>query len=170
LVILRCTAKLLKRLKLGKEPLKDPGPSTTALGDWYANIIYMGRQPLVLAVSERSLLSLLMPARDLERLPGHLTRTLIEKLQRMGVPETTIKQEISKMDPVIYARTASRSVLGSMTEFTSMLKYTSWDHPDQSLVDIMDWLGDTLCSPLGYQYPSEKARELLMENSLRIVN
>ena len=138
MLALRCTAKLLKRLKLDKEPLEDPGPSTTALGDWYANVIYMGRQPMVLAVSERSLLSLLMPARDLDQLPGRLIRTLLEKLKRMGVPETTIRQEVSKMDPVIYAKTASRSVLGSMNDFTDMVKFTHHVRADWTLLDWMD--------------------------------
>ena len=86
MVVLRCTAKLLKRLKMEKEPLKDPGPSNTVLGDWYANVIYLERQPLVLAVSENSLLPLLMPARDLDQLSGHLMRTMAERIQRMGLP------------------------------------------------------------------------------------
>lgn len=170
MVCLRCTAKLLKRLKLDKKPLGEPGPSTTALGDWYANVIYLGRQPLVLAVSERSLLSLLMPARGLNQLSGHLMRTLVEKLQRMGVPETTIRQEISRMDQIIYARTASRSVLGSMNDFTDMVKFTHHVRTDWDLRDWMDYLAEVPCKPIGYKYPSEIARALLKEHSLHLLN
>jgi len=169
-VVLRCTAKLLKRLKLDKESLKDPGPSTTTLGDWYANVIYMGRQPLILAVSEKSLLPLLMPARDLDQLPGHLTRALIEKLQRMGIPETTIRQEISKMDSVIYAKTANRSVLGSMNDFTDIMKFTHHVRTDWDLFDWMDSLGNMPCKPVGYKYPSEVVRKLLKKHSLHSLN
>lgn len=169
MVILRCTVKLLKRLKMEKEPLKDPGLSSTALGDWYANVIYVERQPLVLTVNEKSLLPLLIPARDLDQLPGHLIRTLIEKLQRMVLPETVIRQEIARMEPFSYGNTANRSVLGTMNEFASMLKYASKSHPDWGLVDMMDWLGNTLCSPLGYKYPSEKAEEILREGAIRIL-
>jgi hypothetical protein len=157
-------------LKLEKEPLKDPGPSTTALGDWYANVIYMGRQPLVLAVSERSLLPLLMPARGLDNLPDHLTQTLIEKLQGMGIPETTIRQEISKMDSLIFAKTANRSVLGSMNDFTDQLKFTHYVRKGWSLADWMDWLGNVPCKPIQYKYPSEIARALLNEHSLQLLN
>lgn len=157
-------------MKLDKKSLKDPGHSTTALGDWYGNVIYMGRQPLILAVSERSLLSLLMPARELDQLPGHLTRTLVEKLQRMGVSETTIRQEISKMDPVIYAKTASRSVLGSMNDFTDMVKFTHHVRTDWDLLDWMDYLGKVPCKPIGYKYPSEIAKALLKEQSLQLLN
>jgi hypothetical protein len=170
LVVLRCTSKLLKRLKLDKEPLKDPGPSTTALGDWYANVIYIKRQPLVLAVSERSLLPLLMPARDLDQLPDHLTRTLIEKLLRMEIPEATIEQEVAKMDPLLYGKTASRSVLGSMNDFTDNVKYTLRIREQWSLQDWMDWLSDMPCKPIQYKYPSEVARALLKEHSLHLLN
>ena len=170
MIVLRCTAKLLKRLKMEKEPLKDPGPSTAALGDWYANVIYLGRQPLVLAVSEKSLLPLLMPARDLDQLPAQLIRTLIERLRRMELPETVIRQEISRMDTFYYGKTASRSVLGSMNDFTENLKFTHHISEDRSLVDMMDRLGDMPCKPLDWKYPSEKARELLNENLLRVLN
>lgn len=145
-------------------------PSGTALGDWYANVIYMGRQPLILAVSERTLLSLLMPARKLDQLPGILTRTLIEKLQRMGIPETTIRQEVSKMDPAVYAKTASRSVLGSMNDFTDMVKFTHHVRTDWDLLDWMDYLGEVPCKPIGYKYPSEIAKAMLQEHSLQLLN
>ncbi len=157
-------------MKLDKEPLKESDPSTTALGDWYATVIYKGRQPLILAVSDRSLLSLLMPARELDQLPGHLTRTLIEKLQRMGVPETTIRQEVSKMDPVVYAKTANRSVLGSMNDFTDMVKFTHHIRTDWDLLDWMDYLDNVPCKPIGYKYPSEIAKALLKEHSLQLLN
>lgn len=170
MVVLRCTAKLLKRLKMEKEPLKDPGPSTTALGDWYANIVYVQRRPLVLTVSEKSLLPLLMPARDLDQLPGHLMRALVERVQRMGLPDTVLQQEISRMEPFIYGKTASRSILGSMNDFADNLKYIPGIHSDWGLVDMIDWLGDMPCGSIGYKYPSERARELLMENSLKILN
>jgi len=130
----------------------------------------MGRQPLVLAVSERSLLSLLMPARELDQLPGHLTRTLIEKLKRMEISETTIRQEVSKMDPLIYAKTASRSVLGSMNDFTDMVKFTHHVRPDWNLLDWMDYLGEVPCKPIGYKYPSEIAKAMLKERSLQLLN
>ncbi len=169
MVVLRCTAKLLKRLKMGKEPLKDPEPSTTVLGDWYANIVYVDRRPLVLAISEKSLLPLLVPARDLDQLPDHLMRALVERIQRMGLPDTVIRQEMSRMEPVFYGKTANRSVLGSMNDFAYILKTMPRIHPDWGLVDMMDSLGDTPCSPLGYQFPSEKAEELLREGSIRVL-
>src|SRR3989454_7648839 len=57
-VVLRCTQTLLKRLH--QTPVDAPA-SSTVLGDWYANILWVYRKPLVLAVSARTLLPVLLP-------------------------------------------------------------------------------------------------------------
>jgi hypothetical protein len=54
LFTLRCTKKLLTRLKVKPDPR--PPPSTTKLGDWYADVLNLGRERLVLCVSELTLL------------------------------------------------------------------------------------------------------------------
>ena len=66
---LRCTARLRRRLRLGE--LADPGVGEAALGDWYAHLLTIERQPLVIAVSETTLLAVVLPARDLKNLPAH---------------------------------------------------------------------------------------------------
>jgi hypothetical protein len=62
-VVLRATQKVLRLLP---QPRHIPGASDTALGDWYVNRIVIARQPLLLLVSEKSLLSVLTPARDVK--------------------------------------------------------------------------------------------------------
>ena len=44
--VLRCTQKLLDRLNA--TPDSDPAPADTVLGDWYANLIRVGRIQVVL--------------------------------------------------------------------------------------------------------------------------
>ena len=50
---LRCTKKLLTRMKV--RPDLRPPLSTTKLGDWYADVLNLGRERLVLCVSELTL-------------------------------------------------------------------------------------------------------------------
>ncbi len=52
MITLCCTQKVRKRLNLAATP---PGssPPTTALGDWYVNLVRFGRQQVVMATSER---------------------------------------------------------------------------------------------------------------------
>lgn len=58
----RRTQKLLDRINLSPDP--EPVPPDTVLGDWYANLLRVGRTQLVLAVSERTLLPVVVPARE----------------------------------------------------------------------------------------------------------
>ena len=57
---LRGTKKLLARLRM-KPDVQAP-PSPTRLGDWYADTLNLGRERLVLCVSELTLLPVVVPA------------------------------------------------------------------------------------------------------------
>ena len=50
---LRCTKKLLDRMRV--DPESSPAAPTTILGDWYGNLIRVGKQQLILCVSEKTL-------------------------------------------------------------------------------------------------------------------
>ena len=58
MVTLRCTRKLLQRARL--TPSSTPVVPTTRLGDWYATVVPF-RSPLVLALSETTLLAVALP-------------------------------------------------------------------------------------------------------------
>jgi len=113
-IVLRCTRKLASRLTLtpGAEDLRP----TTKLGDWYANPLNVGHQRLVHCVSERSLLSVILPARDVRQLPSRLPGAVESLLRRLGVPAPVIEAEVSAMLPVCVGLTQSRSVVGSLVE------------------------------------------------------
>ena len=64
MMTLRCTQKLLDRLSLsGNLDTPETLSPTSMLGDWYATILFTRPSQLVLAVSEKSRLCLLLPAR-----------------------------------------------------------------------------------------------------------
>ncbi len=52
MITLCCTQKLLRRLNVTK-PEAVTIPPTNALGNWYANLIHVGRVQLIMATSER---------------------------------------------------------------------------------------------------------------------
>lgn len=161
MTVLRCTAKLRRRLGLGKLP--EPGPGAAALGDWYAHLLTVDRQPLVLAVSERSLLAVVLPARDLKNVARHFLRAVRERLVRIGVNEAAVERELACLQPLAFAATRSRSVLGSVNDFVFQLKARA-AHPlgrDWTPQSFEDELGEIPCSPLGYDHPVAVARRLL---------
>jgi hypothetical protein len=59
---IRCTRKLLKRLRA--EAIIDPPSPTNRLGNWYAKLGFFRRVPLIICISERSLLPVIVEARD----------------------------------------------------------------------------------------------------------
>src|SRR2546426_11341959 len=81
---LRCTARLRKRLGTTEETTSTP-PSTK-LGDWYAQLL-LTRPQLVLCVSERTLLPVVIAARDGSRLVPRLREAVGQMLRVLAVAE-----------------------------------------------------------------------------------
>ena len=87
MVVLRCTQKLLVRLKqVGDLP---PVESTTRLGDWYGNILRIGRRQHVLFISERSRLPVVFPIGEAKRLGTVFPDAVCERLAIVGPPPGT---------------------------------------------------------------------------------
>jgi hypothetical protein len=107
------------------------GDSDTALGDWYVNRVVIDRRPLLLLVSAKSLLPILVPARDVRGLPERLAEIVAARLERLGVDRELVRAEIEAMTPVLVAKTRDRSVLGTMVEFAKVAPYLlpeqGWD-------------------------------------------
>jgi hypothetical protein len=120
MVVLRATQKVLRLLP---QQGHSPGASDTALGDWYINRIVVARQPLLLLVSERSLLSILTPARDVKGMTERLAETVAARLRRLGIDDAVVAAEIGAMSVVTVAKTADRSVTGQMVDFAKCLSY-----------------------------------------------
>ena len=120
MVFLRATKKVLRRL-----PSHAPGAgtSTGALGDWFVNRFVVDRQPLLILVSETSLLSILEPARDVRSLPKRLPSIVETRLERLGIERFLIASEVDAMSEVVVAPTNNRSVVGTMTDFIKAVPY-----------------------------------------------
>ena len=164
MITLCCTQKIRKRLKLAATP---PGssPPTTALGDWYVNLVQFGRQQVVMATSERSLLTVLLPARDLrESLVPNLQWAVQQLLTVFGIPPEAVSREIAEMEPIAFASAVNRRVLGSMNEFAWQAG-AYLDRTDDAL-ELARRLSETPMSAVGFKsrlgIPAEMARELLV--------
>jgi hypothetical protein len=141
---LRVTAKLLKRMKAVPDPT--PPPCTGRLGDWYANLHVMRPAHLVLAVSERTLLPVLVPAKDIGGLPERIALAARDMLLAVGIPEEQVVRELRQMAECRIAKTASRQVLGTMNDFAWMLEVDPRE--TMSLLDRALLLAECPCSPI----------------------
>jgi hypothetical protein len=155
--VLRCTRILLSRLG----PLTPPGegpppPTTTRLGDWYATRLNIGRHRLVLCTSERTLLSVVVPAKDLPGLPSRLTWSLVTLLRHLRVPPPVIAAEVRAMEHVRFDRTANRSVLGMMNQFSQAVDDLFRRPLSVVYLDEIDrQLSRELCRSIEWRTPAE---------------
>ena len=164
MVTLRPTRKLHTVLPITTDI---SGTSDTALGDWYVNRIVVDRRPLLLLVSSASLMPLLVPARDVARLPDRIADIVGARLRRLGIAMFIIEAELRAMTPVAIGSTVDRSVLGIMVDFAKSVPFHleagRWD--DTSLELVEDRLAETPChagrSSGQVVFPEKKTPELL---------
>jgi hypothetical protein len=136
-VVLRATKRVLQRLpSFGS----NSGASDTALGDWYVNRFVVDRKPLLILVSSKSLLAILIPARDVRSLPARLSNIVAERLVRLGVSATLVRREIEVMEPVHLAPTLDRSVLGVMVDASRAVPFYlpegGWGEVDLHVAEV----------------------------------
>ena len=80
-------------------------------------------------------------------------------LLRLGVLATIVEDELREMAEVRIGKTASRQVLGSMTDFAYLLDGHRKDEMD--LEGLAMRLAATPCGPIGMNHPAHVAVEML---------
>jgi len=165
---MRCTRIARKRLHLPEELPASPA-STGKLGDWYAHLVRFGRPEFAVVTNERTLLTILFPARDFRTI---LVPTLYAHLElllkSLDVPPAAIVEELAAMKPVAFARATDRRILGSMNELAFHASHRLAHSED--LAGISRALAEIPMSALGskrgdYGYPENVARKLLISSA-----
>lgn len=153
---LRCTRKLLRRL--GAKPSSEVVEASTVLGDWYANLLHLRPQQLVLGMNERSLLCVLVPAAPIGSLGERLRAEVGGLFTDIGVPSPSVAAELVAMEPMAIGATVSRAVLGCMSDAVFQLSHRR--APGVSLRDLGLQLAENIYSLTDYQDPRDRALEL----------
>ena len=163
MLTLRCTQIVRKRLGLAAT-LPEPAVPATLLGAWYLHLIRLGPQQVVMATSERSLLTVLLPASELRRtIASNLRLAVRDLLIALEIPLDTVQREIALMDPVAFGNAVNRRVIGSINDFAYQLDAYVGDTTDPLQLALK--LCETPMSAIGtdssYGIPKDIARELL---------
>lgn len=158
MLVIRCTRKLLARIG---PPARTCAFSTTRLGDWYAQPLAVGHRRHVLLISQYSRLPVIMPGRDLKHLTDNFPEALSTVLHALDLPRSAIVAEIAETRPAVITTTESRSLLGTLTDFSFLLKEHLQDRPDADLLEAALWLSRTPVGPLRYETPESVTRRLL---------
>lgn len=159
-----CTRVVQRRLGITPPWSKGVEP-TTALGHWYVHLARLGSEQVVLATSERSLLTVVLPARALRgNLHDNLRRAVGALLVRLDVPDAVVRREIGEMAEFGYGPATNRRVIGSLNQLVLQLEVNAQRTRDA--LELAMELSDTPMSAVGrksfYGIPREVARELLM--------
>ena len=173
MTVLRCPAKLCKRLK---QPAKPPEPEAQAnpLGEWYADIDFWRRQPFVVMLNAATGAVPVLPgnAAGLRRLHEHALLQFAAICEHVGLRGAGVDAELHGFDAGFsYATTRDRSLLASLNQ----RKFGFWlalEHSDRPMPETaaQDWnslfkhpaLGRNERYNMEYHRPLDLLRQRLM--------
>ena len=159
MVILRCTKKLLNRLRV--DLVAEEQFSSNLLGAWYANVFIVERKPYVICTNERSFLSVIVPFKESATIAQRFQIAVHDLFRTISIPESAIERELREMSIVKFGRTENRNLLGNMKELTLSAQTSMWVHPEEGLPKLAVYLSGYLIGPAPYRVPKELAHRLL---------
>jgi hypothetical protein len=159
-----CTKVIRDRLRLPAQ-LPAPVQPSTRLGNWYVHLARFGHHQIVIATSERSLLTVLMPARQLRQtIETGFQSAVAELLAALQLPVQIVSREMAAVQPISFAAASNRRVIGSMNEY--VLQLGSYLTRTSNSLELSLQLNQTPMSAVGsksnYGFADETARDLLM--------
>jgi hypothetical protein len=165
-ISLCCSQVVRSRLGITGRPSAASEP-TTRLGNWYVHLVRHGPRQLVLATSERSLLTVILPAHELRAtIEGNLRIAVQQLLSAMNIPMDIVNRELAQMQPVLIAPATNRRVLGSMNElaFHLRVRQEQIGDPSEMAVSLSGIPMSAVGSKSHYGIPREVARGLLLSH------
>lgn len=167
MVVLRCTLKLLKELRVKDNDLVQESGDPSLLGDWYANILSIERRKCVLFTNAETLFTFVavgLRRQAFDQIGDVFRNRLEESLREEGIPADRVDKVLMEHENLPLGKTESRSVLGSMNDFANCLKrYITSEsglmHGD--LPSIQRRLNDMPMGAIGYSSGSQEIRKRL---------
>ena len=127
MLYLKCTATVQKVLGLRKQNLADAVETVAPLGNWYVNRFEADGRNFYIFMSESTLLSFVlyqgMKPITVESLPNILLAGLQQLVEMRGLSKPAIERALIDYESGVYAKTDSRSALGSMNELVHYYQY-----------------------------------------------
>lgn len=167
-MMIRCTAKLLKEMGLGKSELTDQAQEENALlGDWYANLFYVERRKCLIFSNSRTLYSFMLF--DLDRASiknlSSIFRAGLEKaLSDDSIAVSTIEQLSGELKDISCGKTHDKSVLGTMNDHVRSVKWIISDNgglDSSDASEIIKHLNRIPLMPRKYAYSIEELKRVL---------
>jgi len=133
----------------------------TTLGSWCAHIFYFSHKQFLILTNERTLFTVIFPAKSLNDIGVVFPQAVDEVLQIYAIPKQSRKILFEQLSAVQFSRNTKRQVLGSMNDFIKNSKFILEDTPNLSLTDLSLRLCEMPCSPIQMRSPREATTEFL---------
>lgn len=161
--VVYATKKLLDRIR--EQPVATD-ESTTALGSWYATVLFW-RPQVALFVSESTFFPVLLPLAPAATVIDRFAESLGDTLGAHAIDQSFINDELDEMTEHRVAKTASRSVVGIMNEFVRLASFAPPPKGPADLIQLSWWLAATPCSPLYGRHgsPDRELRTFVAERT-----
>jgi hypothetical protein len=165
--IIHCIRKLLKELDV---PLVEPDKialPTEGIGNWYANLLRIDRRKCLLFTNEKTLYTFLIPKilkANLKNIEQEFLINLSYNLQNEGFGLDVINRVMQEYREIGFAKTVSKSVLGSMNEFMfqyEVLIQMEGGIDNIRILQVNQKINKTIMGALKYKYPIEALKNLL---------
>ena len=131
------------------------------VGDWYADILISAPQHVQFCVSEHACVPVVISARQLKMFPSPFPKALALVLTEFAIPADSIARELAEMKSPRFAKTATRSLLGTMNDYALPVTWALAKEPGLSLHRLSVQLTNTPVGPMKYDRPANVARRLL---------
>jgi hypothetical protein len=143
--VVRGTKKFLDRVRAA--PSLDLEPATNVMGAWYATVLFW-RPQVALFVNEPTRLPLFVPLAPSATVIPRLTQVATAVFTALSLNEEFIAREVAEMRRYQLTKTANRSVLGTMNDFTYLAEADGRAKNPADLVEMSLRLAQTPCGPL----------------------
>ncbi len=114
-----CTQKLWRRLgHVGRAPsqVSEPLIHGVSLGSWAAKVFRHNRQDLVIALNERTYLTLVFPLAPRSEFRSHFANALAQILDDLGVSKAIARVESAAIEVEPLVRLTNRSMAGTLND------------------------------------------------------
>ncbi|MCX6125031.1 MAG: hypothetical protein NTV34_09845 [Proteobacteria bacterium] len=159
MITFHLTEKVRRRLKKPMDQYSQDHSSS--LGNWYVNLLFVRRKHMLLIVSEKTLLPVIMPAKFLSEFPNRFPDALSDVLIGIGIGHEKIQKELSTLTDWRLCKTVDRRILGSMNDFSKLLRAYYDDVTPLSKLALR--MGITPCSPIGMKCPINATADVFGE-------
>lgn len=112
----------------------------------------VGRFPLIILTNERTLLSVVIPFKEIRSFHSRFLTALEALFHSIALSSSQIHAELEAMKVVQLTENTDRRILGSMNDFVFNVRAHD---PNDTLEDISFHLSEIPCAPLKYRYPRE---------------